>query len=109
MFFCLLLHIKLELVKPGLHGFFTNAGINDLVIANRTVENAEILAKEHNGQAIDLSSVPLHLVNSDIVIASTASQLPILGKGSVESALKQRRHPPHPTRHQRAVLPRRDL
>ena len=66
-----------------------NAGINDLVIANRTVENAQILAEEHNAQAIDLSGVPLHLVNADIVITSTASQLPILGKGSVESALKK--------------------
>lgn len=72
----------------------TSAGINDLVIANRTVEKAQILAEEHNGRAIDLSGVPLHLVNTDIVIASTASQLPILGKGSVERALKQRRHKP---------------
>ena len=71
-----------------------NAGINDLVIANRTVENAQILAEEHDAQAIDLSGVPLHLVNADIVITSTASQLPILGKGSVESALKKRRHKP---------------
>jgi len=80
----------IELVAQHL----TNAGINDLVIANRTVENAEILAEANNGHAIDLSAVPLHLVNSDIVIASTGSQLPILGKGSVESALKQRRHKP---------------
>jgi len=34
------------------------------------------------------------LVNADIVISSTASQLPILGKGAVESALKLRRHKP---------------
>ena len=74
--------------------YLTNAGINDLVIANRTVENAQILAEEHNGKAIDLSGVPLHLVNTDILISSTASQLPILGKGSVERALKQRRHKP---------------
>ncbi|MEX2326609.1 MAG: glutamyl-tRNA reductase, partial [Pseudomonadales bacterium] len=35
-----------------------------------------------------------HLANTDILIASTASQLPILGKGTVERALKQRRHSP---------------
>ena len=34
------------------------------------------------------------LVNTDIVISPAASQLPILGKGAVESALKQRRHKP---------------
>jgi len=32
------------------------------------------------------------LHRADIVISSTASQLPILGKGAVESALKQRKH-----------------
>lgn len=34
------------------------------------------------------------LVQSDIVISSTASQLPILGKGAVERALKLRKHKP---------------
>jgi len=41
-----------------------------------------------------LSDIPDQLVNADIVIASTASQLPILGKGAVERALKKRRHRP---------------
>ncbi len=71
-----------------------NAGIKDMVIANRTIANAQTLAHEFNAQATDLSSIPLHLVNTDILIASTASQLPILGKGAVERALKQRRHKP---------------
>jgi glutamyl-tRNA reductase len=38
--------------------------------------------------------VPEQLVRADIVISSTASQLPILGKGATESALKQRKHRP---------------
>jgi glutamyl-tRNA reductase len=71
-----------------------NAGLEDIVIANRTLENAEPLAHELGAHATDLSAVPLHLVNTDIVIAATASQLPILGKGTVERALKQRRHKP---------------
>ena len=71
-----------------------NAGVEDIVIANRTLENAESLARELNAHATDLSAVPVHLVNTDIVIAATASQLPILGKGTVERALKQRRHKP---------------
>ncbi len=71
-----------------------SAGIKNMVIANRTLENAKTLAEEFNAQATDLSSIPMHLVNTDIVIASTASQLPILGKGAVERALKKRRHKP---------------
>lgn len=70
------------------------AGIKEITIANRTLANAQTLARELDAQATDLSAIPFHLANTDILIASTASQLPILGKGSVEKALKQRRHKP---------------
>ncbi|MDD5275242.1 MAG: glutamyl-tRNA reductase [Methylovulum sp.] len=69
-------------------------GIGRLIIANRTYDKAHILATQFNGYAIDLSELPTHLAEADIVISSTASQLPILGKGRVESALKKRRHKP---------------
>jgi glutamyl-tRNA reductase len=38
--------------------------------------------------------LPAHLAEADIVISSTASPLPILGKGMVESALKARKRQP---------------
>jgi glutamyl-tRNA reductase len=69
-------------------------GIGRLIIANRTFEKAHSLAMQFNGYAIDLSELPNHLAEADIVISSTASQLPILGKGRVESALKKRKHKP---------------
>ncbi len=68
--------------------------IKCLIIANRTVERAHALATSVNGYAISLGEIPAHLAEADIVISSTASQLPILGKGSVESALKQRKRRP---------------
>ena len=34
------------------------------------------------------------MAEADIVVSSTASQLPILGKGRVESAIKKRKHKP---------------
>lgn len=71
-----------------------NAGANHPVIANRTIERARSLAAELGGKPIALSDIPSHLVNADIVIASTGSQLPILGKGTVERALKERRYQP---------------
>ncbi len=70
------------------------AGMINLTIANRTLENARRLADELNAEAIDLQTIPRKLVDVDIVIASTASQLPILGKGAVERALKSRKHKP---------------
>jgi glutamyl-tRNA reductase len=60
----------------------------------RTVEKAHALASEFGGYAISLSEIPEHLHEADMVISSTASQLPILGKGAVESALKKRKHRP---------------
>jgi glutamyl-tRNA reductase len=69
-------------------------GIGRIIIANRTHGKALALAEQFNGHAITLADIPLHLAEADIVISSTASQLPILGKGSVESALKKRRNKP---------------
>lgn len=71
-----------------------SAGITNITIANRTLENARRLATELRGVAIDLQSIPGRLAEADVVIASTAAQLPILGKGTVERALKARRHKP---------------
>ena len=69
-------------------------GIGRIIIANRTFDKAHALAMQFNGYAIDLSELPMHLAEADIVISSTASQFPILGKGRVESALKKRKHKP---------------
>lgn len=69
-------------------------GLGRMVIANRTVERAQTLANEFGATAITLGDIPEYLAGSDIVIASTASSLPILGKGSVERALKARRRKP---------------
>jgi len=69
-------------------------GVTDMVVANRTLQRAEELAASFGAQAVLLSDIPEQLQDADIVIASTASQLPILGKGAVERALKKRKHRP---------------
>ncbi len=70
-------------------------GIGRMIIANRTLERAEALAREFGAEAIGLGDIAERLVEADIVISSTASQLPILGKGTVERALRRhRRHRP---------------
>lgn len=69
-------------------------GIKRIIVANRTLDRAQRLAREFNGEAILLSEIPDHLQHADIVISSTASQLPLLGKGAVESALKKRKNKP---------------
>ncbi|WP_053981034.1 glutamyl-tRNA reductase [Marinagarivorans algicola] len=69
-------------------------GLKKIIVANRTLANAARLAEEFGGEAILLAEIPEHLHKADIVISSTASQLPVLGKGAVEAALKRRRHKP---------------
>ncbi len=69
-------------------------GIKKMIVANRTLDRAQRLAREFNGEAILLADIPEQLHRVDIVISSTASQLPLLGKGAVESALKRRKHKP---------------
>ena len=80
----------IELAARHLH----SQGVDKIIIANRSVERAQKLADEFNGEAISLQHISDHLYKSDIVIASTASPLPIIGKGTVERALKQRKHQP---------------
>jgi len=69
-------------------------GIQTLIIANRTLPRAQELVEQTGGEAILLSDIPERLHEADMVISSTASQLPILGKGAVERALRQRKHKP---------------
>jgi glutamyl-tRNA reductase len=70
------------------------AGVKRIVIANRTLARAQELSDLVGGEAALIGDIPDLLIESDIVIASTASSLPILGKGAVERALKHRKHRP---------------
>jgi glutamyl-tRNA reductase len=71
------------------------AGVSRIVIANRTLGRARELAQQFGAEAVLLAEIPDQLRDADIVITSTASQLPILGKGAVEQALKVRKHRPY--------------
>ncbi|MCP5178683.1 MAG: glutamyl-tRNA reductase [Pseudomonadales bacterium] len=69
-------------------------GVTQLAVANRTLGNAEVLASHIRGEAMQLSDIPSRLAAFDIVISSTGSTLPIIGKGAVEAAIRQRRRRP---------------
>lgn len=68
--------------------------IKRMIIANRSVDKGQALADQFGAKAIALPQIPDYLHQADIVISSTASPLPILGKGAVENALKKRKHKP---------------
>lgn len=65
-----------------------------VTVANRTLDRARALANRFSGSAITLNELPESLAGHDIIVTSTASPLPILGKGMVERAIKARKHRP---------------
>lgn len=80
----------IELVAEHLR----QAGVARMVIANRTFARARELGQRMDADAVLLSDLPRVLPEADIVITSTAADLPVLGKGMVEQALRARRRRP---------------
>lgn len=68
--------------------------VRQLTFANRTLARAEALAARWGAQAVDLQSLPAVLPQVELVVGSTSSPLPILGKGMAERAMKARKHKP---------------
>src|SRR4051812_14373310 len=65
-----------------------------VVVANRTLARGEAFAERFGAQAIALADLPARIAEFDIILTGTASSLPILGKGVMERALKERKHRP---------------
>lgn len=68
--------------------------VRRLIVANRTLENAQELASNHGGYAIALQDLPQHLAEADIVISSTAARTPVVTRSMVEKAIIARRRKP---------------
>jgi len=65
-----------------------------MLVANRSVERAQVLARRFAAGSMALSELSTRLHEFDIVVSCTASSLPIIGLGMVERALKARRNRP---------------
>ncbi len=65
-----------------------------MTFANRTASRAQILAERFFGHEIALNDIGSQLALYDVIVCCTASPLPIIGKGLVESALRSRKHRP---------------
>ena len=80
----------IELSMRHLHA----QGVKKMVVANRTRERARLIADEYDATTIALDEIPQYLAKADILISSTGSPLPLIGKGMVENALKLRKRKP---------------
>ena len=69
-------------------------GVKNIMVANRTFERAEELAKEFKGDAIRFEHFPDALMMVDILICATGAQQYVVKRDMVSKALKERRHKP---------------
>jgi glutamyl-tRNA reductase len=61
---------------------FATAGVQRMVIANRTLSRAQTLAVEVKGYAVDLGQLDKELSQADIVVSCTASPDPMISKAA---------------------------
>jgi len=70
-----------------------NKGINKIKAVNRSIKTMDI-ADNFKITSSKLDKLHSHLENADIVIASATTDIPLIGKGAVENALRVRRNKP---------------
>ncbi len=70
------------------------AGIDEILVANRTLVRGQELARQFQGRAVPLDSMAVHLTSVDIIITSTGSQEPIIRARDIRAVLKARKNRP---------------
>ncbi len=69
-------------------------GVRRLVVSNRSTDRARTLAAELGGEAIPFEDWPTRVVESDILISSTAAPHTIVHPDQIQQAMRQRRRRP---------------
>lgn len=72
----------------------SEAGARGLLIANRTREKAEAVAKKIGAGVVPWERVSKELSKADVVVGTTASPTPIVRRQDVEEAMRERRGRP---------------
>jgi len=93
---CNVLFIGAGQISELIATYLTQQHVGNVIVANRTIEKAQKLADPLGGHAIRIADIPAYISQVDIIVTATASQLPIIGKGLIERAMRER--------HQRAML-----
>jgi glutamyl-tRNA reductase len=69
-------------------------GVDEIVVANRTLDRALALARRFNGTTIPLEELAQELKRVDIIISSTGSPEPIINFQDVRKQMRGRRNRP---------------
>lgn len=71
-----------------------SAGVKEFYVASRSFENAQELARQHNGAPIRIEEIHYYLRKTDIVITATGSNDFIIRQDHIHDSLKLRRNEP---------------
>lgn len=74
--------------------YFKKEGLSDILITNRTLQNAKRLAENITGIPYPFDDIPELLTRVDMVLSSTGSDEPIIDKELVVFVMKKRRNRP---------------
>jgi glutamyl-tRNA reductase len=69
-------------------------GVGKVIVANRSIERAEKLAREVHGYAIPLADLPAYLPEADLLVSSTGARGHVVGRELMEQAVRKRRRKP---------------
>ena len=70
--------------------YLKSNNVNDITICNRKEEKGKKLALENSCRYSNLNNLSNIIHDYDVIITSTSSSLPLIGKGNVENALIKR-------------------
>ena len=77
-------------VGEGMAVALSGAGVAEIIVANRTPERAEALADRIGGRAIALDAVADHIVQADLLLASTGAADVLVERADIEAAMSRR-------------------
>ncbi len=73
---------------------FRKEGVSEVLVTNRTFQNAQKLAEEYMGVPYPFNDIPELLTRVDMVLSSTGADMPIISRDLVSSVMKKRKFRP---------------
>ena len=88
---CRVLVVGAGEMGEGMTIAIASRGVADIVVANRTVENAQTLAARVGGRVAPLTALSEEFARADVVLASTGASEVLIDRGTVETIMAGRR------------------
>ena len=74
----------------GLARALNSGGVSEILVANRTWENAVQVADRLQGKPVELNELPKHLAEIDVLLTSTGASSVILEHGDLNDVMRER-------------------